>query len=317
MILKINYYRLILLFILGLPIISWGQMAPQFTQYKYSQMFINPAFAGMSEGICINGLGRQQWVGFNDSEGNNVSPQTYMISVDSPVKALRGGLGGSITQDQAAQWSDVSLQIGYSFHLETSLGTLGLGAGFNLINRSIDHSGLNPVDPDPLISSKSLSSMYFDANLGVFLMSPDRYYVGISATNLLESSTKKLTETELGVKNTRSIYLVAGYQYVLPNNPSFEIEPSILIQSDIQSTQYNLSAVVKYNNRFWGGLNYRFQESVGVMIGMNFKDFRIGYAYDIPTLPIGVSGSHEIYLGYCFKLNMDKSGTIYKNTRHL
>lgn len=306
------------MFILLLPMLAIGQQSPMFTQYKYSQMFINPAFAGMSEGICINGLGRQQWSGFKDSDGNNVAPQTFMISGDSPVRALRGGIGGSITQDKLAQWSDITLQVAYSFHLDMSIGTLGIGAGINLTNRSIDFSTFNAFqDGDPVLLTAEQSSMVFDADLGLFFRSPDRFYMGISATNLLQTAAKKLTANDVGVMNDRTLYIVGGYQFILPNNPSFEIEPSILIQSDIVSTQYNLSAVVKYNNRFWGGLNYRFQESIGVMIGMTFKDFRIGYSYDIPTLAVGIPGSHEIHLGYCFKIDVDRSGTRYKNTRYL
>ena len=281
-------------------------------------MYTNPAFAGMSEGICINGIIRQQWSGFKDNEGNVVSPQTFFISGDSPMKVLHGGIGGSITQDELAQWSDVGLQLAYSFHLDMAFGKLGIGAGVNLINRSIDFASFNPVqENDPVLLSAEQSSMVVDANFGLFFRSSDRYYFGVSATNILQTAAKKLTANDVGILNDRTFYLIGGYQFILPNSPNFTIEPSLLIQSDLVSTQYNLSAVVKYNNRFWGGLNYRFQESVGVMVGMSIKDFRIGYAYDIPTLAVGVPGSHEIHLGYCFKLSTDKSGTKYKNTRYL
>jgi hypothetical protein len=104
---------------------------------------------------------------------------------------------------------------------------------------------------------------------------------------------------------------------VLPGNPSFEIEPSVFILSDLASTQYNISTIVKYNDKFWAGLNYRLQESVGVLIGVRFKDFKIGYAYDINTMQYRTSGSHEVVLGYCFKIKGDRSKTSYKNTRYL
>ncbi|NOY50863.1 MAG: type IX secretion system membrane protein PorP/SprF [Chlorobi bacterium] len=316
--LKINYYKFFTSFLLFLPLISIGQQAPVFTHYNYSKVYINPASAGMGDGICINGIARQQWSGFKDIDGNNIAPQTFMISGDSPIKVLHGGIGGSITQDKLAQWSDVSVQLAYSFQLDMAMGQLGIGAGINLINRSIDFSAFNPFqDNDPVLLNSQQSSMVFDANLGLFYRSPDRFYLGVSATNILQTAAKKLTANDVGVKNDRTLYIMGGYQVMFPNNPNFEIEPSILIQSDIYSTQYNLSAIVKYNNRFWGGLNYRFQESIGVLIGMKFKEFRIGYSYDIPTLTVGVPGSHEIHLGYCFKLDMDKSGTRYKNTRYL
>jgi type IX secretion system PorP/SprF family membrane protein len=319
--LKINIFKIFLVLLIALPLLTVAQTAPMFTQYKNSQMFSNPAFAGMSEGISINGLMRQQWAGFSDDDGNKVAPQTFLISGDSPVKILHGGVGGSIIQDKSGFFSNVGLQLSYSFHLDLALGKLGIGAGINLINSSLDASKFITAgggNDDPALNKGNESSMIFDANLGLFFRSPDRFYFGVSAANILETSAKKLTtESYSGIKNDRTFYLVAGYQYVLPNHPIFEIEPSIQIISDIAATQYNLSAVVKYNNRFWGGLNYRFQESVGVIVGMSIKDFRIGYSYDVSTMAIGLPGSHEIHLGYIFKLDTDKSGTRYKNTRYL
>ncbi len=94
-------------------------------------MFINPGYAGMREGICINGLLRQQWAGFKDYEtGDNAAPEDYLITVDSPIKLLHGGIGGAIIQDKATyNWSDVSLLLSYSFQTELSIGTIGIGVG--------------------------------------------------------------------------------------------------------------------------------------------------------------------------------------------
>jgi hypothetical protein len=64
-------------------------------------------------------------------------------------------------------------------------------------------------------------------------------------------------------------------------------------------------------------LNYRLQESVGIMLGLRYKDFRIGYAYDLTTKSVAIPGSHEISLNYCFKIKTDRSKTSYKNTRYL
>ena len=108
-------------------------------------MFVNPGYAGLSEGICINGVYRQQWAGFKDQYGDVVSPQDFLITIDSPVKFLHGGLGGSIIQDRLGQQSDIIVKVDYSFHLDLAIGKLGLGLGVNLINRSIDGSKLKPV----------------------------------------------------------------------------------------------------------------------------------------------------------------------------
>ena len=284
-------------------------------------MFTNPAFAGMREGICVNGLMRQQWAGFKDyATGENAAPQNYLISLDSPIKILHGGLGGAIIQDRATyNWNDISLLLSYSFHAELSFGTIGIGLGGVLKNRSIDGSKYQAVnESDPVILKSEQGDMRLDANLGIYYESLNNYQIGISVTNLLTTSFKKLDPSGEGLITTdRTFYLYGGYTYVLPRDPRFEIEPSVLVQTNFISTQYNVSAIVNYNSRFWGGLNYRVQESVGAIVGLRYKDFRIGYSYDLNTKRLGVPGSHEVSLNYCFKIKADRSKTTYKNTRYL
>jgi type IX secretion system PorP/SprF family membrane protein len=297
-----------------------AQQAPMFTQYKYTYMFSNPAFAGMSEGICVNGLLREQWSGFKDSDGNKIAPQDFLLTGDAPIKILHGGVGLSIIQDKIGFETNIGVQLAYSFHAELSFATLGIGAGFNLTNRTIDFSKFKPlVEGDPVLLSAETGDMLFDANFGIFLNSPGRYYFGLSAINLLESEGKNLG-TDDGVikyKTDRTFFLTGGYIFYIPSNPKFEIEASALIQSDVASTQYNISGIVKYNSRFWGGVNYRLEESVGLLVGMSIKDFSIGYSYDLNIMGLGVPGSHEVALNYCFKLKPDRSKTSYKNTRYL
>ena len=298
-----------------------AQQAPAFTHYRDAQMLYNPAFAGMREGICVNGIFRQQWAGFKDYEnGKNAAPEDYLVTVDSPIRFLHGGFGGAIIQDKATyNWGDISLILAYSYHAELAFGTLGIGLGIDLINRSIDGSMFRPVvEGDPVILTSSQGDMRFDANAGLYFKSADRYYVGVSINNLLKSTFVKLDPGGNGeISTDRTLYLIGGYNFFLPNNPRFGIEPSFLIQSDLVSTQYNLSGIVNYNAKFWGGLNYRFGESVGVLVGMHFKDLGIGYSYDVNTMRLGVPGSHEISISYCFKIKGDKSRTSYKNTRYL
>jgi type IX secretion system PorP/SprF family membrane protein len=298
----------------------YGQQAPSFTQYTAAYMFVNAGYAGMGEGICISGLARQQWAGFKDADGNKISPQDFLINADAPVKAVRGGVGAAIIQDKLGFESNVGIRLAYSYHLKFSSGILGMGLGINLINRNIDFSKFHPAEPnDPALLSAKQGAMMFDGNIGFFFKSNSRYYVGISATNILESKGRNLstTGTTIRYQTDRTFYLIAGYAFVVPGHPKYEIAPSVLIQSDIASTQYNISAIVTYNSKFWGGINYRYQESVDFLVGVRFKGFNVGYSYDINTLSAGIPGSHEITLRYCFKLKINKNKTSYKNTRFL
>ena len=64
---------------------SFAQQAPLFTYHTNTYTFSNPGYAGMGEGICLNGIVRQQWSGFEDGEGENVAPENFLVTADMPT----------------------------------------------------------------------------------------------------------------------------------------------------------------------------------------------------------------------------------------
>lgn len=297
-----------------------GQQAPMFTNYSNSYASINPGFGGLSEGINVMGIYRDQWTGFKDMQGNVITPRTMLFSGDMPVKLLRGGLSMSIMKDQIGFEDNINVNMGYSYHLDLGPGILGMGLALNMINRSMDFSKYNPiVENDPALPSGEQTAMLFDAGLGLFWQIPETFYIGLSATNLFESKSKDLSDkstSSASFVGDRTFYLMAGYEYQF-NNPLFVLMPSLCLMSDIASTQINAGAKLFYNNKFWFGVNYRYQESVAAMVGFKIKDVQISYSYDINTLGIAVQGSHEVCVSYFFKMDLEKSPRIYRSIRYL
>lgn len=316
--LKFRYLGILACFLMCGKLLH-AQQAPIFTHHTYTHAFTNPGFAGMGQGICLSSVVRQQWAGFKDSEGNKVAPETFLITGDMPVKILRGGVGLSIIQDKLGFEKNVGVQLGYSYHTDIGAAKLGIGTALNFLNRTVDFSKFKPHQSgDPLLATAEQSDMLFDANLGAFLEVPDVYYVGFSVTSMLESKSKALTDnSSSSFVGDRTFYLVGGYQFVAPWNPAFEFHPAVSLMSNVSTYQMNLTGTVVYNNKFWGGVNYRPQESIGLMVGMTVLNLRLGYSYDINTLGLGVPGSHEISLGYCFKIDTEKNIKTYRNTRYL
>lgn len=308
-------YILPILFSLSLN----AQQLPQYTQYMFNKLAINPGFAGAGNGICVGGLIRQQWVGFKetDEEGNTteVAPETYVISLHAPLKALRGGLGATIIQDQIAFQKNITVNLMYAYQTSLGAGDLGLGLQLSIFNNTVDFSKYRPLDSgDPLLLNKGEESdMIFDAGLGLYYRVPENYYLGLSVLQLLQSKKPDGTGAHL----RRQINLMAGYEFAFPNTPGIDILPSIFIKTDGGSAQYDLTTLVRFKEQFWGGLSYRYQDAVAVILGFEYKNFNIGYSYDINTSSIGSFGSHEIRLGYCFKIEVDKVKKVYRNTRFL
>ena len=322
--LKTKLIHIALFFIMVLAAINVkAQQAPIFTNYSNSYAYANAGFAGMSEGINVLGLYRMQWAGFTDMDGNEVAPTTFLLTGDMPFRALHGGLGFSIVQDKLGFENNVNVGLGYSFHLDLGGSTLGIGVAGTLLNRSVDFSQLHPnQEGDPLLQGLGEESdMLFDFNVGLFYQVPESFYFGFSVVNVLESMSKALndnSETSASFTTDRTFYAVAGYPFQFEDLPYLTFVPSVSVMSDIASTQFNASARVIYNNLFSLGVNYRFQESVGLMAGITIKDLTIGYSYDINTMGLpGLPGSHEIGLSYCFKLDLDRTPRDYRSVRYL
>ena len=319
---KIIHIVLLLVMTLLATVGVKAQQVPIFTNYTNSYAYANAGFAGMSEGINLLGLYRQQWAGFVDMDGNEVAPQTFLLTGDMPFRALHGGVAFSVMQDKLGFENNVNVGLGYSFHLDLGGSTLGIGVAGTLLNRSLDFSKLKPnSDLDPLLQGLGEeSAMLFDFNVGLFWQIPDSFYLGVSVVNVLESMSQALNdnaETSASFTTDRTFYVLAGYPFQFEDLPYFTFVPSVSVMSDLASTQLNASAKVVFKNAFSLGVNYRPQESVGLMAGLTIKDFTVAYSYDINTMGLGVPGSHEIGLSYCFKLDLDRTPRDYRSVRYL
>jgi len=321
----------LLLFFFG-AMTAFSQQEAQFSHNMFNNMAINPGYAGMNEAICATLLVRQQWVGFKDqykdasgaSHSNNGWPQTNLISIDGKINPLRGGLGLTVFQDQLGFEKNLGVKISYSYHLTIKQGVLGIGAQVGFLNKKIDFSKFNPIDAnDPLLNSTKIEgNMATDFAFGLFYKIENQLYFGLSASQLRQADISYSTLLA-APKLVRHYYMSAGYYYTI--NPDFELDPSILIKTDFASMQFDINTLLKWKNQFWGGLSYRPTDAVVVLLGyqraLKNGTLRAGYSYDITTSAMGAngrsSGSHELMLGYCFKIVAVPHEESYRNTRFL
>lgn len=298
-----------------------AQQAPIFTNYNNSYAYINPGFAGLGEGVNVLGLYRQQWMGFTDTEGNDIAPTTLLITGDMPIRALGGGISFSVLNDQLGFEKNTNVGLGYSYHLDMGGSTMGIGVSVTLLNRSVNFGQLVPGQSgDPLLNQLGEESgMLVDVNAGLFWQIPESFYLGVSCINLLNTTGKALGESETAASFTtdRTLYFMAGYPFLFESMPAFKFIPSVNVMTNLSSAQLNAGMKVVYNDAFSLGVNYRPQESIGLTVGLTIKDFVLGYAYDINTMGHNIPGSHEIALSYCFKLDLDRTPRDYRSVRYL
>ncbi len=323
-------------------VIALAQQEAQFTQNMFTNMLTNPGYAGINKQICITTLFRQQWTGFTDTYYKNNdpntslishkgAPQTILLSIDGPIRALRGGIGLSVFSDKLGFESNLGVKLAYAYHQPISIGVLGIGVQVGFLNKSIDFSGFNPIDPsDPLLVSKTKQTSFItDVAAGLFYNIPGKAYVGISSSQLIQGKIKIENSQKSTLK--RHYYLTGAYHWTIPGAPDWELSPYVLIKTDFASAQYDVTAMAKWKNMVWAGISYRVQDALGIIIGAYpfnqptmkpaLQQLKIGYSYDITTSALGKSkrssGTHEVMLGYCFKIVINPKITKYINTRFL
>lgn len=272
--------------------------------------------------MMVTGITRQQWVGFKDGDGNSVAPQTFLVNIQMPLNFLNSGIGGSIIQDKIGFFKDIEATIGYAMRFNVKQGFLSIGTQISFKNRTIDFSKFKPIDPnDPIISQSGESSTVMaDIGLGIFYQKAGKYYIGASVLNIIETKGNAYADqSSAQPTNDRMVYLMGAYEIPLPAAPLFHFTPSALIKSNFTNTQISISGLVTYNNRFWGGVTYNVQSSdaFGILLGMKYKNIKIGYAYDLPLSQINTTGSHEIMISYRFKFTARAKTESYRNTRFL
>jgi type IX secretion system PorP/SprF family membrane protein len=293
-----------------------GQQSSVITNYMFTNIVTNPGFAGQSGGISITGLIREQWFGFKDSDGNKVAPELFFLSADAPLRVIHGAIGGYVAQDKLGFFKNTIVKLGYTYRGELGPGIISAGLQVGFQNGKFDYSKFKPASSgDPLLQAdQSKSDFIFDLSIGGAYTVPDKYYVGLSCTDLLQSKGKN---TQYQLK--RTFYLTGGYQWDMPNHPAFQIQPSAIVMFDGAVFQFSVTGLLWYNNKFYGGLAYRFEDAVSVLAGLTIKGFRVGLAYDIGTSKMMKysNGSFEVMLNYVLKIETDRLKRSYHNTRYL
>lgn len=296
--------------------IASAQQDPQFSQYMFDRLSVNPAVAGSSGNICATMLLRQQWSGFDGA------PKTGLINLQGPLTKINSGLGLSIYFDKLGQEKSTIARLSYAYHLKVgSQSTLSAGLYAGLTGRALEGNwvAIDPVANDNAIPTAGKSASGFDLGAGIYYKSP-QLWLGISSTQLPETELD-----DVSIKNKRHYYVQAGYDWALGGNKKYTLQPSILLKSDASSTQIDIGALFLYDNMFWLGVGYRTEDAIAPILGYQYQFpngqsmLRIGYSYDVTTseLKNHSSGSHEVMLNYCFMIVKPVVNEIYHHPRFL
>ena len=278
-----------------------AQQIPQFTQYMFNNYLSNPAVAGTHNYYQVRLNTRYQWVGMNDA------PQTTSVSLFGPLAKKDMGWGSYIYTDVTGPTSRAGFMGSYAYNMDISDDwRISGGLSFGLMQYKVDGSKLTPGEnglPDQAINNSTKATLSPDASVGFYLYN-SLYNIGISAHQLFGQKLKLYNNPDATRTNRlkRHLMMSGGARFMLDRY--YEIEPALLIKYMFGSPlQFELSGKITYKSQMWGGLSFRFNDAISILIGYNYKKkYIIGYSYDYSYTGIRKyqSGTHEVMIGYIF-----------------
>lgn len=308
-------------FIILFHFVSRGQQDPQFTNYMFYKLGINPAFAG-AEG-AVNGmmLNRYQW------EGMKGAPKTQVFSGDASINkfGFPGGIGVNFIRDEIGYAKNTLVNLNFAYRKPLKSGDLAIGVSTGIFNMSINGEWSIPEDEnfgifvppssDPLIPQSEVSQSAFDLGFGLYY-STNRYHLGASVSHLNQGVIKygELATTFLA----RHYYLQGGYNIKL-RDPLFELRPSFMFKTDLAGWMFDANVNLFYNDKMWAGISYRYQDAVILLMGIELVNgLKVGYSFDAVTSAINYYGwgSHELFISYSIDLEKNRNQK-YKSVRFL
>lgn len=297
---KRNLSKFLLLLVLLIAASGYSQQDPQYTQYMYNPLVINPAYAGNRGVTSIVLLHRSQWVGLDGA------PRTQNLSVHSPIGLGKVGMGFSLVNDVLGPARETYFNVDFSYTLETSAEgkfSFGLKGSLNLLD--VDFSRTNPFNTnDPYLISID-NKLSPNVGVGVFYHD-SKFYAGLSAPQLLQTdhfdrSGSEGAETFVAEERIH-YYGLAGYVFDLNRNVKFK--PSTLVKMVAGAPlAVDVNANFLFYDKLTLGASYRWSAALSGLVGFQVNDgLLVGFAYDRETTDLGNAtynnGTYELFLRF-------------------
>jgi type IX secretion system PorP/SprF family membrane protein len=310
--------------------IAHAQQDPMFTNYLFNALTFNPAYAGSSGHMVINALHRSQWVGINGA------PTTQSLTLHTPLKSERVGVGFSFVNDKIGATNSMNLNGAYAYRIPVGKGKLAIGLQGSLNTWRADWSKLDYADGqanDPAFQNGTKPVFKPNFGAGVYY-STKRFYTGISVPRIIEHDLTQGRTDQLPfyAKQYRHFYYTIGTAIPLKGD-ALVFKPSLLVKSSALDsrlkkdssfskvgapTEFNVDLSLFFNQTLWVGTSFRSSveaftgKDAGSKSSFDSVDFwaayylssglRLGVAYDYSLTKIQTKsvGSFEIMAGWEF-----------------
>ncbi len=268
---------------------AFAQQDPQYTQYMYNMNVVNPAYAGSRESLSVGLLYRDQ---YTDIDGG---PQTFTFAAHTPLENGLG-VGLSAISDQIGPVEETNLFADVSYTIDFGAKhklAFGVKAGATFFDVGL--SSLITQDEDDPAFSQNINETFANIGAGFFFYS-DKYYLGVSMPNFLDSEHLDADSRSFG-SETQHLFATAGYVFNLNDNIKFK--PSTLVKTDFNTeATFDINTNFLFYEKFEIGASYRTGDSFSGLVGFRPTDWiQLGFAYDNVSSALDTD-SFEVFLRF-------------------
>lgn len=297
-----------IIFLVWLSLSVSGQQLPQYSQWFWNQMILNPAHSGIKPCVEAKTQIRTQYLGV---EG---APNSGNFTLSIPIPTLRKrflgtrhGVGMNFERDQIGPFSGNRFNLSYAVHMNfTQKNRLSVGIGAGLKQWSFNKDKSTTLVADPLLA-QSASFLSPDANIG-FWWNGDNYYLGLAFNELTRNRWDNISnESRFKIHYSLS----GGYRWILKKG--ITLMPSMMLRFPPKSKiSADITLMADFKNQFGIGFGFRNSDAFITYLNIKIKEqFQLGYSFDYVISPIGGNQffSHEISLTFNGCKIYDKTAT--------
>jgi type IX secretion system PorP/SprF family membrane protein len=280
-----------------------AQQDPQYSQYMFNHLALNPAYAGTRDALCLTLLTRNQWTAIDGA------PRTSSFSLHGPLRSKKIGLGAEYIQDQLGPHTTSGLLVSYSYNIHFLAGKLSFGLRTGLYRFLTDWTRVNYKDKtDPYAGLGAEQKGVFSADFGMFYYTKT-FYWGVSADHLNRDKYSVLGPDPQFL--AMHIYSPIGMGFQVSDN--LVINPSVLVKYVAGApVAFDVNCNFLIEEKLWLGASFRKGYGGAALLMWNITDkLRLGLSYDHGINHIGVLGksTFEAMIGYNFNVSKTKTLT--------
>ncbi|MCG6191086.1 PorP/SprF family type IX secretion system membrane protein [Maribellus maritimus] len=246
---------------------------------------INPSAIFQDDYLNLNANVKQSYVGYEDA------PLTQSISFNGAVSD-KVGLGLFLLNGSQGAFTINDLKGSYAYRVkfaEKHFLNLGLSLGMSWYKMDINKIDVMDLDDPYIINSAYYNEKFFINEIGA-LYQYRSFQMGLSAPYFIQADYQHFyayTSVDIGSKE----------------EDGFKITPIVLCQY-LPYGVNQLDITLKFRFKpVWFAATYSTEENILMGMGLNFKNFKLGYTYEMNNQYMDniAHSNQEVMLTYRFK----------------